>query len=247
MSVQTSQEPVDVGCTDIMNPNSYCDNTLDSLSVLPYCLESPPAVGQRWKFPRFNCTFWDAIEATDMIADKSLAVTTRWSKYVQNRTCPLGALSCPKIWTSLPLNADGDFVEKYFTVGVENFTLLVDGNAYGSTSTGSAVSWSLEAAALNTSGKLFVKQSDLGDELCAAAVDKGFKPTASRFGDYPQDKSTASPCYLAPGNALDGSSYDTFVVRDLVRVLPRCRSFSPGFLLACWLSTFFFFFFLVLR
>lgn len=80
---------------------------------------------------------------------------------------------------------------------------------------------STQATALNTTGKLYVQQSSLGDELCAKAAAKNRKPTASRFGDFPADETTVSPCYIEPNKALDGSAYDTFVVRDLVGIARR--------------------------
>eukprot|EP00750_Incisomonas_marina_P005950 INCI14247.3.p1 GENE.INCI14247.3~~INCI14247.3.p1 ORF type:complete len:477 (-),score=61.23 INCI14247.3:958-2388(-) len=224
------QEPVLPGCVDVMDPDPKCDNTLTGVRTLPYCLQAPESIGKYWKFPRFDCEYMDAIGAQDMIADKSISVTTRISEYVQNRTCFPDDDLCPKIWTSLPMNSTtGSYVRKTFVPGVENFTLLFDANAYGSTTTTASVSWSLEATALNTTGKLYVQQSHLGDELCARAAANNLKPTTSRFGDYPADESTVSPCYIEPNKALDGSSYDTFAVRDLLAAAKLDLSRATGF------------------
>ena len=216
------QQPVLPGCTDVMNPDPSCDNTLDSKLVLPYCLEAPEDVGQHWKFPRFNCTFMDAIGAVDMQADKSISVATRITQYFQNRTCWPGSNVCPKIWSSLPVGDGKSIRDTHFVVGPENFTLLVDANSYGSTDTESSVSWSLEATSLNTTGKMLVSSSQLGDELCNQSNARGLEPTKARFGVYPDDKAVTSPCYINPMKALDGSNYDTFILRDVVRRRRNC-------------------------
>lgn len=210
------QQPVQPGCSDVMDPASSCDNTLNSILTLPYCLQAPQSVGQYWNFPRFNCTFWDAIDGTNVQVDNSISLATRVSKYKQNYTCIEGADTCSKIWTSLLVDKSGAWVSKEFTVGPENFTLLVDNNAYASTSFDSEVDWFLEAAALNTTGKLLVASSDLGHILCNESNSRGLEPTRTRFGTYPSDQTSTSPCYIQPTPALDGSNYDTFIIRDLV-------------------------------
>ena len=186
------QQPVKNGCTPF---DPGCTDDFPPLTGIDYC--SQCTAPQQRKYPRHNCTYWDALQAGNM-QESAISVTFRVTEFQQVNTCPRGVTNCTLAWTTIGPES------VFFIASTKNFTLLFDHSV------------------LSPIVDLFFDSRDMRGLLYVPDIDYNSaylcdKAGVDITGNNPQ---VVPPCYLKPGETSD--NLDFFTLGTLFKAGGKC-------------------------